>query len=173
MRAGPGFFARADFRVGTRQNREGRGRGGRGGGVEACGFEDGFELSGSHDGVDFRDVFLDLVAIALDKAASDDEFFCAAAGFVTRHLKDGRNGFLLSGVNEGTGVDDEDFGVFGAGGEACTCAVEEAHHDLGVNEVFGAAERDEADSGSPGSGLCFLGWDGGERFGHSSILRGA
>jgi hypothetical protein len=30
------------------------------------------------------------------------------------------------------------------GGELGAVVVEEAHHDLGVDEVFGAAERDEA-----------------------------
>ena len=54
------------------------------------------------------------------------------------------NRFLLGGVDEGAGVDDEDIGVFRAGGEASAGAVEEAHHDLGIDEVFGAAERDEA-----------------------------
>jgi hypothetical protein len=37
------------------------------------------------------------------------------------------------------GVDDEDFGFFGVGGEARAGAVEQAHHDLGVDEVLGAA----------------------------------
>jgi hypothetical protein len=107
--------------------------------------ENGFELAGADDGVDFRDVSPDLVAIALDEAPGDDEFFGAAGGFEASHFEDGVDGFLFRGVNEGAGVDDEDFGVFRAGCEACAGAVEEAHHDLGVDEVFGAAERDEAD----------------------------
>ena len=37
------------------------------------------------------------------------------------------------------GVDDEDFGLVDVGGEARAGAVEQAHHDLGVDEVFGAA----------------------------------
>ena len=39
---------------------------------EACGFEDGFELAGAYYGVDFGDVFLDFVAVALDEAAGYD-----------------------------------------------------------------------------------------------------
>jgi hypothetical protein len=60
--------------------------------------------------------------------------------------------FLLGGIDEGAGVDDEDLGVFGAGGEACAGAVEKAHHDLGVDEVFGAAERDESHGRGRGRG---------------------
>ena len=60
------------------------------------------------------------------------------------HLEDGVDGLLLGGVDEGAGVDDDDLGVFGSGGEFGSVVVEEAHHDLGVDEVFGAAEGDEA-----------------------------
>ena len=62
-----------------------------------------------------------------------------AGGLVAGHFEDGVDGFLLGGVDEAAGVDDEDFGLFGVGGEARAGAVEQAHHDLGVDEVFGAA----------------------------------
>ena len=123
------------------------GEGGVGGGaVEAGGFEDGFEFAGAYDGVDFGDVGADLVAVTLDQAAGYDEALGAAAvgDLVLDHLEDGVDGFLLGGVDEGAGVDDEDVGVFGAGGELGAAAMEQAHHDLGVDEVLGAAERDEA-----------------------------
>ncbi len=55
------------------------------------------------------------------------------------HFEDGVDGLLLGGVNEAAGVDDEDFGVFWTGGEARTGAVQQAHHDLGIDEVFGTA----------------------------------
>jgi len=64
---------------------------------------------------------------------------------VLDHLEDGVDGLLLGGLDEAAGVDDEDFCVFGLGGELGSTAMEQAHHDLRVNEVFGAAERDEAD----------------------------
>ena len=124
---------------------EGRWSGGSGG--DACGFEDGFELAGADDGVDFRDVFLDFVAIALDEAAGDDELARAACGFVASHFEDGVDRLLLGGVDEGAGVDDEDFGFFRAGGETGAGAVEQAHHDLGIDEVFGAAEGDKSHGG--------------------------
>ena len=55
------------------------------------------------------------------------------------HLEDGVDGFLLGGVDEGAGVDDEDVGLVDVSGEARAGAIEQAHHDLGVDEVFGAA----------------------------------
>ena len=77
------------------------------------GIEDRFELAGADDGVDFRDVFLNLVAIALDEAAGDDKLACAALGLVAGHLENGVDRFLLGCVDEGAGVDDEDLGLFG------------------------------------------------------------
>jgi hypothetical protein len=38
-------------------------------------------------------------------------------------------------------------------GEACAGAVEQAHHDLGVDEVFGAAQGDKAHGGGSGWGV--------------------
>ena len=55
------------------------------------------------------------------------------------HFEDGVDGLLLGGIDEGAGVDDEDFGVFRGVGEARAGAVEQAHHDFRVDEVFGAA----------------------------------
>ena len=49
------------------------------GGGEAGGGEDGLELAGADDGVDLGDVLLDLVAVAFDQAAGDDEALGFAA----------------------------------------------------------------------------------------------
>ena len=59
--------------------------------------------------------------------------------FVAGHFEDGVDGFLLGCVDEAAGVDDEDVGLFGPGGQACAAAIEKAHHDLGVDQVLGAA----------------------------------
>jgi len=138
VRTGLGFFA-GEGHGGVGAGEDVKGRGLRGGLGDACGCKDGFKLAGADDGVDFGNGLHDLVAIALDEAAGDDEFAGGAGGFVAGHFQDGVDGLLLGGVDEGAGVDDEDFGVFGAGGEAGSGAVEQAHHDLGVDEVFGAA----------------------------------
>ncbi len=125
---------------------------------EAGGGEDGFEFAGAYDSVYFGDVLLDFVAVALDEAAGDDDAACFAAVLllVLDHLEDGVDGLLLGGVDEAAGIDDDDLGVFGAGGELGSVAMEQAHHDLGVDEVFGAAEGDEAYLGA-GGGDCRIG----------------
>ena len=122
------------------------GAGGLTGGCEAGGGEDRFELAGADDGVDLGDVSADLVAVSLDEAAGDDEFADASAvgDLVLDHLEDGVDRLLLGGVDEGAGVDDEDVGVFGTGGKLGAVVVEQAHHHFGVDEIFRAAERDEA-----------------------------
>ena len=150
----------------------GRGEDGEGacggfrGSVQTRCLQDGFELAGAYYGVDFRDVGADFIAVALNEAAGDDEALGAAAvgDLVLNHLEDGVDGFLLGGVDEGAGVDDEDVGVFGAGGKLGASAMEQAHHDLGINEVLGAAERDEAYRGSGRGGFWRMGLGGGAVF---------
>jgi hypothetical protein len=94
-------------------------------GSEARGGEDGFELACAYDGVDFGDVLLDFVAVALDEAAGDDDAlgFTAVLLLVLDHLEDGVDGLLLGGVDEAAGVDDDDLGVFGTGGQLSTIMV--------------------------------------------------
>ena len=124
------------------------------GGRQAGGCEDRLKLAGADDGVDLGNVLLDLVAVALDQAAGHDEAAGLAAGgdLVLRHLEDGVDRLLLGRVDEAAGVDDQNLGVLGAGGELGAGVVEQAHHHLGVDEVLGAAERDEAYLGAGGSG---------------------
>jgi len=138
MRAGEGFLAGASFggEAGG-EDVEGRGRGGRS--CEAGGGEDGFQFAGADYSVHFGDALANFVAVALDQAAGDDEFFGTARGLVAGHFQDGVDGLLLGGVDETARVDDEDFGLFGMGGEACAGAVQQTHHHLGVDEVFGTA----------------------------------
>ena len=95
--------------------------------------------------------------------------FAAVFALVLDHLEDGVDRLLLGGVDEAAGVDDDDLGVFGALSQLGAVVVEKPHHDFGVDEVFGAAERDEADFGA----------DFGENFGfeqgfghHTFILQG-
>jgi len=124
-------------------------------GGEAGGGQDAFELAGAEDGVDLRDVFADLVAVALDEAAGDDDALGLAAVLllVLDHLEDGVDGLLLGGVDEGAGVDDDDFGVFGAGCEVGAVVVEQAHHDFGVDEVFGQPRETKPTLGRVGAGV--------------------
>ncbi len=70
-------------------------------------------------------------------------FFPQAALLV--RVEDGVDGFLLRGVDEGAGIDDEDIGFVGIGGDVHAAAGGVAEHDLGIDEVLGAAEGDHAD----------------------------
>ena len=158
MRAGEGFLSGAGCGRLTAEDVEGRGRGGSGG--ETCGFENRFELAGADDGVHFGDALADFVAVALDQAADDDELFGRARGFVAGHFEDGVDGLLFGGVDEAACVDDEDFGFLRMRGQARAGAVQQTHHHLGVNEVFGTAQRNKAHG--RGSG-----WGG---FGHHFIV---
>ncbi len=62
-----------------------------------------------------------------------------------RHLEDGVDRLLLGRVDERAGVDDDDVGVAGVGGDLVPGLSRVAQHDLAVDEVLRAAERDEAD----------------------------
>ena len=56
---------------------------------------------------------LDIAAIALHQAAGDNQLLRAADPLVLRHFQDRVDGFLLGGIDETTGVDDQDFGLIG------------------------------------------------------------
>ena len=164
-----------DGALGGALGKDAEGRVGRGGGPrgEAGGGEDRLKLAGADDRVDLGDAGADLVTIALDEAAGDDEALRAAAvgDLVLHHLEDGVHGLLLGGIDEGAGVDDDDVGVGGGLGQRGAVVVDQAHHDLGVDEVLGAAEGDEADLGGGGrrrgGGGVLI--DGGGR-GHSLLV---
>jgi hypothetical protein len=136
--AGKGFFAGVRYDCGAAgEDVEERRRGWRR--CEARGFEDGFEFAGADHGVHFRNAFADFVAIALHQAAGDDEFFGRAGGFVAGHFEDGIDRLLLGCVDEAACVDDEDFGLFGMRGQPRAGVIEQAHHHLGIDEVFWTA----------------------------------
>ena len=145
-------------------------------GRDASGFQNRLELSGANNGVNFRNVLLDFVAITLDEAARDDELAGVALSLEASHLEDGVDRLLFGRVDKAAGVDDEDLGIFGTRSQVCAGAVEQAHHDLGVDEVLGTPRETNLHPGSPDSRFCFLGWSGrcrwGEACGHTPIVRG-
>src|SRR5262249_40587264 len=74
------------------------------------GFKDAFDFASADDGVDFRNLLEDLIAIASDKASGDDEAFGCPEFLVFGHFKDGVDGFFLCRLDKAAGVDDQDFG---------------------------------------------------------------
>ena len=101
---------------------------------------DFFELVGADDRIHFRNVLLNISAIPLDQAARDDETLRFAGFLVLGHFEDGIDRFLLSGVDEAAGVDDNDVGLRGLRSQLMATRNELAHHDFAIDEIFWAAE---------------------------------
>ena len=108
------------------------------------GVDDLLDLAGAEQGVDLRNLGAELVAIPLRHASGDHEPPALAGLLVLRHLQDGVDRFLLGLVDERARVDDEHIGFVGVTGKLMSCLLSEAQHHLGVDEVLGAAEGDQA-----------------------------
>jgi hypothetical protein len=106
-----------------------------------------FELTRTHDRIDFRDLLANLVAKALHQAACNHEFLYSARRFPPCHIEDRVNRFPLRPINERTRVNDDYICVLGLGGKFYARLRQQAHHDLAVYEVFRAAEAYESDPG--------------------------
>ena len=87
----------------------------------------------------------DIAAVAFHQAAGDDQLAGAADFLVLGHLQDGVDRFLLGGVDEAAGVDHQDVGLIGMGGQLVAFGHELTHHDFTIDEVFGTAQTDETD----------------------------
>ncbi len=100
-----------------------------------------------HERIDFRQLLDQLAGKPLRHAAADDEPLARPALHSTllMRLEDRFDGFLLRGVNERAGVHDQHVGILRGGGHVHALGAHAAEHDLGVHEVFRAAQRDHAD----------------------------
>ena len=148
------------------------------------GFDDVLAIEDADHGVNAGRPIEHLGAVALHEAAGDDDAFDLALLFEFDGFFDDAERFLLGGLEEAAGVDDD--GVCGRDAPGCRAGVllgpgerevvvllildglggdgeesvgrEESEHLLGVDEVLGAAERDEGDSlDGVGLGLGFGG----------------
>ena len=103
------------------------------------------DLIDAHEGVHLGQQLRKFVAEALRQTAGDDERLAALlrvaefSGFENRV-----HALLLRGVDERAGVDDDGVGGGGVIGDLDAVAQERAEHDLGIDEIFRAAERDHA-----------------------------
>src|SRR5208283_185076 len=95
--------------------------------------------------VHFRNILLNLVSKAFYQAAGYNQALGLAGGLVTRHFKDGIDRFLLGAGDKGTGVDDDHVGIFGRWSQLSPGLRQNAHHDLAIDEVLGAAQAYKAD----------------------------
>jgi len=103
-------------------------------------------LVGADEGVDLGHFVGELLRITLGKATRDDEALAAAGLLELAHVEDGVDGLLLGLADESAGVDDDDLGLAGLSHDLQTGLVDHSEHDLGVDPVFGTAERYEMDA---------------------------
>jgi hypothetical protein len=117
---------------------------------KARGSENRFQLAGADDGVDLWDILLNLVTVAFNQAAGDDDALGLAAILllVLDHFEDRVDRLLFGRVDEAAGVNDDDLGVFSIRRQFGSIVVEQPHHHLGVNEVLRAAKGDKAHLGT-------------------------
>ena len=81
-------------------------------------------------------------------AACDDEALIRAAAMeatIAVGFENSGDAFGFGRVDEGAGIDDEDVGFGGVGGEFHAGGAKMAEHDFGIDEIFCATEGDQTD----------------------------
>ena len=105
------------------------------------------DLVNAHERVHLGHELGQFVAETLRQAAGNDDGLAALVGVAQFDgFEDGVHALLLRGINEGAGVDDDGVGLRGVIGDLDAALEQRAEHDLGVHEIFGAAERNHADA---------------------------
>jgi len=103
-----------------------------------------FDFSGSDYGVHFWNLLANLVAVALDQTACDDQSPRPPELFIFGHLENRLDGLLLCRRDEAAGVDDDHVGLVGARRDLVACALEHAHHHLAIDKVLRASQAYES-----------------------------
>ncbi len=112
------------------------------------------DLINAHERIHFGHEFGQFVAKSLRQTAGNDDGLAALVCIAQFDgFKDGVHAFLLRGVNEGAGVDDDGIGLRGVVGDLDAVFQQRAEHDFGVHQIFGAAERNETDAQRLGTGI--------------------
>ena len=86
-------------------------------------------------------------------AACDDEALIRAAAMEATSavgFENSGDAFGFGRVDKGAGIDDEDVGFSGVGGEFHTGGAKMAEHDFGIDEILSTTEGDETDFGGHG-----------------------
>jgi len=119
-------------------------------------FRDLRDLVNAHERIHFGQQFGQFITEALGQAAGNDEALTAIfrradfGGF-----EDGIHALLLRRVNERAGVDDDGVGLRGVVGDFHAVLEQRAEHDFGVHQIFGTAERNQADPQRVLAVICF------------------
>src|SRR5262249_23515524 len=98
------------------------------------------------DVIDPGHLFKQGIALALGQAPGHDDGTDPALLLEVEHLADDGQGFLASGFDEAAGIDDDDVGAIGLGGEGVAGLRELAEHAFGIDEVLGAAKADKRET---------------------------
>ena len=83
--------------------------------------------------------------VALDQAADGDDGFDVAVLLQFRRGEDGVDRFLLRGVDEAAGIDEDDVGMLKVGGHDRPVADQVADEALGVDGRFITPQGDDAE----------------------------
>ncbi len=100
-------------------------------------------LAGANKHIDFRHLVFELLRVALRQAAAGHEHFAFSVFLLLSHLKNRLDRLFFRSLNEGAGVDDDDFCVFWGLSDRVAIIFQHAQHDLRIDQVFRAAEADE------------------------------
>jgi hypothetical protein len=104
-------------------------------------------LIDAHEGVDFGQKSGKLFRESLGQTAGDDQGLAGAPGLSEfGGFEDRFDTFFLGGIDERAGIDDQSIGLRGVIGDFDAILQEGPEHNLGIDKVFGAPERDHADS---------------------------
>ena len=104
-------------------------------------------LVNAHERVHFGQEPGQFIAKPLRQATGNNETLAAIfRGADLGGFEDGVHALLLRGVNERAGVDNDGVGLRGVVGDFHAVLEQRAEHDFGVHQIFGAAERNQADA---------------------------
>src|SRR5262249_41013198 len=112
--------------------------------------DDLFAAEDADDVIDAGHLLQEGIAQPLGEAAGDDDGADLALALEVEHLADDAERLLPGGLDEAAGVDDDDLGAVGLGGQRVAGLGELSKHPLGVNEVLGTAETDEGETSFDG-----------------------
>jgi len=103
------------------------------------------KLTCPHEKVDFWQFLLKIPAITLRKTARNDEPTARTFFFESSISENGIDRLLRRLLDEGTGVDDEESGLRGLGGQGISFLRKETQKNFGVDQVLRTAQGDETD----------------------------
>ena len=104
------------------------------------------DLVNAHERIHFGQEFGQFVTKTLRQTTGNNQTLAAMLRFTHfRGFKDGVHAFLLRGINERAGVDNDGVGLRGVIGDFHTAFQERTQHDFGVHEILGATKRNQAD----------------------------